>query len=184
MKRTSIIVAALGAALFLAPPRAAPAQDYTWTLAFMGGVGSALSESGGAEPGYQVGFGLQFEQQANLWLHVGQLDFETGSGVGALTDGTIDYVNVGGEYQFAESFYDSGLFIGLGAYDLESRRILPDGLLAPADSETVLGLVIGATGEFKITPNFVFLAEITGHILDADDLRVLGTAHAGLAFHF
>ncbi len=182
MKRNSILLATLAVALVAGNPAAA--QDYTWTLSFMGGIGTALSESGAAEPGFQVGFGVQSEPQANIWLHAGQLDFETGTAPGAVTDGTITYVNVGGEYQFPESFYDSGVFLGLGFYDLESRRILAEGLLAPRDSESVLGLVIGATGEFKITPNFVFMAELVGHILDSDDMRVLGTAHAGLAFHF
>ncbi len=162
----------------------AEAQDYTWTVSAMGGVGAALSESGGTEPGFQLGLALQFEPGSNVFLRLGQLDFETGSSVGAVTDGSATYAIVGGEYQFAESFYDSGLFLGLGAYDLESRRILPGDILAPATSDTVLGLALGATGEFKITPNFVFIAEIVGHVLDSDVMRVLGTAHAGLAFHF
>jgi len=180
----SLVPAALIAAIIALAPTPVQAQDYTWTLSFMGGVGSALREGGGSDGAYQVGFGLQFEPGANVWFHAGELGFETGSSVGELTDGTITYVNVGGEYQFNENYYDSGIFIGLGAYDMESRLVLEDGVLAPASSDTVIGLVLGATGEFKITPSFVFLVEITGHILDSSALRVLGTAHAGFGFHF
>ncbi len=176
--------ALLAAALFLSPA-AVRAQDYTWTLSVMGGLGGALnSGGGGAETGYQVGFGLQFEPGANVWAHVGQLDFETGTGVGQLTDGTITYFNLGGEYLFAEGYYDSGIFLGLGLYDLEARRVLAPGVLAPASSDSVLGIVLGATGEFKITPSFVVLVEISGHVLDSADLRVLGTGFAGFGFHF
>lgn len=165
-------------------PTPVQAQDYTWTLSLLGGVGSPLREGGGAEGGYQVGFGLQFEPGANVWLHAGQLDFDTGSSVGDLTNGSITYVNIGGEYQFNENYYDSGIFIGLGAYDLESRLVLAEGVLAPTSSDTVIGLVLGATGEFKITPSFIFLVEITAHILDSPNVRVLGTALAGFGLHF
>jgi hypothetical protein len=180
----SLIPVALVATIIALAPTPVQAQDYTWSLSLMGGIGSALREGGGSGGGYQVGFGLQFEPGANVWLHAGELDFETGSGVGDLADGTITDVNLGGEYQFNENYYDSGIFIGLGAYDLESRLVLAEGVLAPAASETVLGLVLGATGEFKITPSFVFLVEVTAHILDSSDVRVLGTAHAGFGLHF
>jgi hypothetical protein len=180
----SLIPAALLAAAGALVPTAGTAQDYTWTLSLMGGVGGSLSEGGSSEAAYQMGFGLQFEPHANVWLKAGELDFETGSGVGQLQRGSITYVNLGGEYQFSESYYESGLYLGLGAYDLEARRVVAEGVLLPPESDTIIGLVIGATGEFKITPSFVVLAEISGHVLDSSDLRVLGTAHFGFAFHF
>jgi sulfur-oxidizing protein SoxZ len=43
---------------------------------------------------------------------------------------------------------------------------------------------VDATGEFKFTPSFVFLVQVSGHILDSSDVRVLGTAHAGFGIHF
>jgi hypothetical protein len=175
-----VLLAAAGA-LVCSPGRA---QDYTWTLSLLGGVGGSLSDGGGSEAAYQVGFGLQFEPNANVWLKVGELDFATGSDVGELQQGSITYVNLGGEYQFSESYYESGLYLGLGAYDLEGRRVVAPDILLPRDGDTVVGLVLGATGEFKITPSFVFLAEISGHILDSSDLRVLGTAHFGFGLHF
>ena len=177
------LAAALLAAVALAPAPAR-AQDYTWTLSVLGGLGGPLSDGGGTDTGYQVGFGLQFEPGANVWAHAGQLDFDTGGNVGDLTAGTIRYVNLGGEYLFNEGYYDSGIFLGLGLYDLAARRILAPDVLAPRSSDSVLGIVLGATGEFKITPSFVVLAEISGHVLDSPDIRVLGTGFAGFGFHF
>jgi len=167
--------------LISAPARA---QDYTWTLSFMGGLGGSLSDGGSNEAAFQVGFGLQFEPEANVLVHVGQVDFDTGSLVGELADGTISYINVGGEYQFSENYYDSGVFLGLGLYEVAGRRVLTEGVLEAESTDTAIGLVIGATGEFKITPAFVFLVEISGHILDSDDIRVLGTGFVGFGFHF
>ncbi|KAA3663372.1 MAG: hypothetical protein DWQ04_10865, partial [Chloroflexi bacterium] len=57
--------------LVTAPPAAA--QDYTWTLSAMGGIGSAIRDGGGSETGFQLGFGLQFEPNANVWIKGGQL---------------------------------------------------------------------------------------------------------------
>jgi len=182
LKRLSstLIPAGLIVLIGLSLPAPAAAQDYTWTLSALGGIGSAIRDGGGSATGYQLGFGLQFEPDANVWIHAGQLGFETDF----RSDGTVSYVNVGGEYQFTESYYQSGLFLGLGVYDLESKRIFDEGVFGPVESESALGLVIGATGEFKFTPSFVFLVEITGHILDSSDVRVLGTAHAGFGIHF
>jgi hypothetical protein len=35
-----------------------------------------------------------------------------------------------------------------------------------------------------VTPKFALLVELAGHILDSDDAQILGTAHAGVAWHF
>ncbi len=186
LKQTLRTLIPVGLVVLIGLAWSAPAvgQDYTWSLSAMGGIGSAFRDGGGSDVGYQLGFGLQFEPDANVWIHAGQLDFDTGTEIGKLSDGSVTYVNIGGEYQFTESYYQSGVFLGLGAYDLEARRNLADGVFGPVKSDTLLGLVLGATGEFKFTPSFVFLVEISGHILDSDDVRVLGTAHAGFALHF
>jgi len=182
--RRSLIPAVFVTVIGVIAGAPAAAQDYTWTLSFQGGLGGSLRDGGGSEVGFQGGIGLQFEPQANVWAHVGQLDFDTGSDVGDLIDGTITYVTVGGEYQFAEGYYDSGIFMGLGIYDLEASRKLAEDVIAAPTSDSVIGIVVGATGEFKFTPSVVLLAEVSGHILDSSDTRVLGTIHIGLGFHF
>lgn len=179
-----LIPAAIVVAMALPTADRAEAQDYTWTLGIQGGIGGSLKGGGSAEASFQGGFGIQFEQQAKMWVRVGQSDFSTGSAVGDLGDGSLTYVTAGGEYQFTEAFYESGLFIGLGGYNVDGRRLLSGGVLGPSDEETVLGLALGATGEFKITPSVVVLADLTIHILDHPDLRSLGTFHVGIGFHF
>jgi hypothetical protein len=163
-------------------PGALAAQEATWTLSALGGLGTSIDESGSAGLGLQAGGALVVDRQTNIWLRVGRLEFDTGSGTGDLTDATSTYFNIGGEYQFFEGYYDSGLFLGLGAYDLDATRVGPVG--GEAVGDTVLGLVLGVSGEFKVTPKFALLVELAGHILDSDDAQILGTAHAGVAWHF
>lgn len=176
--RPPLIVVA--AALFAA---AVQAQEATWTLSALGGIGTAIDEGGSAGFGLQVGGALVVERQTNIWLRLGSLDFDTGSEPGALSDATATYLNIGGEYQFFEGYYDSGVFLGLGAYNIDATRSGAAGGAASVD-DTVLGLVVGVSGEFKVTPKFAFLVEVAGHVLDSDDAQILGTAHAGVAWHF
>lgn len=167
----------------LALPAVVRGQEFTWTLSALGGIGAPLDESGGsADVGLQVGGALVVDRQTNIWLRLGTIGFETGDGPGDLADGGADYFNIGGEYQFFEGYYDSGVFLGLGAYNIDGTRLSATGGV-PVD-DTVLGLVLGVSGEFKVTPKFAFLVEAAGHILDSDDVQVLGTVHAGVAWHF
>ena len=82
---------------------------------------------------------------------------------------SLRFVVAGGEYRFLESFYESGLFIGLGAYELEGTN-----LVGASDSESGAGLVLGATGEFEINRRVGFLIELLGdttillHRLESD----------------
>lgn len=162
-------------------PAALRAQDFTWTLSALGGIGTSIDESGSAGLGLQVGGALVVDRQTNVWLRAGTLEFDTGGDGTTLEDARATYFNIGGEYQFLEGYYDSGVFLGLGAYNLDARRV---GSSAGSLDDTVLGLVLGVSGEFRVTPNFAFLVELAGHILDSDDAQVLGTAHAGVAWHF
>lgn len=164
-------------------PAALEAQESTWTLSALGGLGAAIDEGGSAGFGLQVGGALVVDRQTNIWLRLGSVGFDTGDDAGALDDAGATYVNIGGEYQFFEGYYDSGVFLGLGAYNVDGTRI---GAVGPARDvdDTVLGLVLGVSGEFKVTPKFAFLVEVAGHVLDSDDAQVLATAHAGVAWHF
>jgi hypothetical protein len=180
--RCRLAAFALLAALAVARP--ALAQDYTWTLSLLGGAGGSLDEGGSADVGGQVGAALQLERLHNVWVHVGQLGFDTGGEAGALADAEVSYVDFGGEYLFHEGYYESGLFLGLGAYQLEGTVLGDDGAAADLLEDTVVGLVLGVSGEFKFSPSFAFLIELSGHVLDSEESRVLGMGHAGFALHF
>ncbi|MEZ5333232.1 MAG: hypothetical protein R2991_14595 [Thermoanaerobaculia bacterium] len=170
----------VGAALLV--PALLQAQEFTWTVSALGGLGTSIDNSGSADLGLQVGGALVVDRQTNIWLRVGTLGFDTGNDQGSLRDADLTYVNIGGEYQFFEGYYDSGVFLGLGAYNLDATRLGASGSTAVDD--TVLGLVLGVSGEFKVTPKFAFLVEAAGHIIDNDDAQVIGTIHAGVAWHF
>ncbi len=165
-------------------PRGMSAQDYTWTVSLLGGVGGSLDEGGSADLGGQVGAALQTERLHNVWVRAGHLGFDTGSDARSLDDGEVTYVDFGGEYQFHEGYYESGLFLGLGAYQLEGTELGIGGVPVDVLDETVIGLVLGASGEFKFSPSFAFLVELSGHVLDSDAAGVLGTGLAGFALHF
>ena len=91
----------------------------------------------------------------------------------------LDYANVAGEYRFTESYYKSGLFLGLGAY-----RIAGD-VAGVRKEETQIGAVFGADGEFGITRRLTFVIELSGHYVNfSDSARIYALAHAGLAYHF
>ncbi|MGH9464370.1 MAG: hypothetical protein ACRD0X_01905 [Thermoanaerobaculia bacterium] len=170
--------------LAAAVPRGADAQDYTWTVTLLGGVGGSLDEGGGADVGGQVAAALQLERLQSVWVRGGQLGFDTGGDAGSLADAEVTYLDFGGEYQFHEGYYESGLFLGLGAYRLEGTELGLGGVPRDVVDDTVLGLVLGASGEFKFSPRFAFLVEISGHVLDSDAAGVLGMGHAGFALHF
>ncbi len=160
------------------------AQDYTWTVSLLGGAGGSVDEGGSADLAGQVGGALQVERLQSVWMRVGQLDFDTGDEAGSLADAEVRYVNLGGEYQFHEGYYASGLFLGLGAYRLEAIELGAGGVPVRETDDTALGLVLGVSGEFQVSPSFAFLVELSGHVLDNQDARVLGMGLAGIALHF
>lgn len=170
----------VGAALLL--PAVVHAQEFTWTVSALGGLGASVDNSGSAGFGLQLGGALVVDRQTNIWLRVGSLGFDTGDEQGSLRNADLTYLDIGGEYQFFEGYYESGVFIGLGAYNLNATRVGAVG--SQSVDDTVLGLVIGVSGEFKVTPKFAFLVEADGHIIDNDDAQVIGTLHAGVAWHF
>jgi hypothetical protein len=174
------IVLLLAAAL----PREANAQDYTWTLSLLGGVGGSLDKGGSAGFGGQLGAALHLERTHTVWVRGGRFGFDTGADAGSLADATVTYLDLGGEYQFHEGYYESGLFLGLGAYQLEGTELGVGGVPRDVLDDTVIGLVLGASGEFKFSPSFAFLVEISGHVVDSDAVGVLGMGHAGFALHF
>jgi hypothetical protein len=84
-----------------------------------------------------------------------------------------------GEYRFTESFYESGLYIGLGLYSLDGLS-----LIGGSFTEESVGLVLGISGEFVLTDRVGFLLEVSGHATNLDTVDTLAMAHAGVAIHF
>jgi len=173
---------AAAAALLAAVPGAAAAQQlFNFTASALGGIGGAVD----AEPGdgignrsYQLGFAVVTEPSTLVGLRLGTIDFGSGQ-VGNLVDASLNYLTVAGEYRFQESYFDSGLYLGLGGYQLEGTR-----LGGGSDDKTAIGLVVGATGEFTLNRHLGVLIELSGHYSDLDEAKFFGMVQGGLAFHF
>lgn len=170
---------AFGVTLFALPAQVA-AEDSVYSFNLWGGLGGPVDQdnAGLSNSSYQLGFSVQPEDQLLVGLRVGQIDMG-GESIGDLFDPTIDYATVVGEYRFTESFYESGLFIGLGLYRLDGVQ-----LVGGSATDESVGLVLGISGEFVLTDRVGFLLEASGHFVRFDSVDTLVMGHAGFAIHF
>ncbi|MCP4202189.1 MAG: hypothetical protein GY769_09660 [bacterium] len=166
--------------LVLALPATAAAESSVYSFNLWAGVGGSMDEdeAGLSNSTYQLGFSVQPEDQLLVGLRVGELDLGGGL-IGGSIDTSLDYATVVGEYRFTETFYESGLFIGLGLYSLDG--VLP---LGQGFTEESVGLALGISGEFVLTSRFGFLLELSGHLTNLDSVDTLVMGHAGVAIHF
>ena len=164
----------------LALPPSLSAADSVFSLGLMAGVGGSLDEdeAGLSNQSFQIGFSVEPEDQLLIGLRVGQLDLSDGL-VGGSVDTTIDYATAVGEYRFTESFYESGLFIGLGVYRFDGVSFLGEDL-----SEEAIGLAVGISGEFVLTRTAGLVLELSGHLTNLDTVDTLLMGHVGVAIHF
>lgn len=170
------------ACLLLLPATAHAQEPYSVTVGLLGGIGGsddAEPASGFDNRGLQLGLALLTEPGVLIGLRGGRLELgDDGEAFGPLLDAQLDYLTIAGEYRYRESFYESGLYLGLGAYRLE-------GLLGQREEEeTAPGFVLGVTGEFTIVRRLAVLVELSGHYVDLDAAQLFGMAHAGLELRF
>jgi hypothetical protein len=169
--------------LLLALPGAARAQElYSYSLGLLGGIGGSPDAEPGdgfGNTGYQLNLGMLTERRTLVSLRAGQLTLDQEDRFGSFTDADLTYATIGGEYKFRETFYDSGLFVALGGYRLQGD----DGFGGDRD-DTSLGLSIGATGEFRLNRYLGILIELSGHVVDLEEVQFFGMAHGGLSVHF
>jgi hypothetical protein len=168
-------------AAVLAAPAGAGAQElYHFPASALGGFGGSLDADRGdglGNPSFQLGLSMVTEARTHVGLRIGQIGFD--EPLESIDDADLTYLTLGGEYRFDRSYYQSGVYLGLGGYRLEGTR--PDG--SDAD-DTVLGMVLGLTGEFEINPNFGVLVEFSGHWADLEDTKAFAQGLGGIAFHF
>ena len=184
-RRPFVAVALFSLALGLAaaPGPAAAQELYLFSASALGGVGGSLDAEPGdslGNVGYQLGFSMLTEPRTHVGVRIGELGLDDDELFGPLSDASLLYATVAGEYRYAHSYYDSGVYLGLGGYRLEGNDVFTG---ADAD-ETSLGAVLGVTGEFTITRRVAFLVELSGHWVDFDDQQVFLMGHGGLVVHF
>jgi hypothetical protein len=174
------------AGLLLAPVAARAQELYTFTGSLLLGLGGSFDESdaGFANPSFQLGFSNVIEKRTHVGFRLGYVGFGSDNYVGELKGADLAYLNVSGEYRsarssFSGSFVESGVYIGLGGYQLSGET---DGGIS--DSETAIGLVLGLTGDIEVSRSFAVRIELSGHILSSNVARYIGLAQVGVAYRF
>jgi len=174
----SALLAGLLAAVLAGP---VAAQEHLFRAALFTGLGGAFD----AEPSddldhssYQLGFSWTIEPDVLVGVRYGELGWDADEALGPRLGSDLQYLTAAGEYLFNEGYYRSGLYFGLGWYQLEEDAV------AEISSDSAIGLVLGLTGDFRLTDRFSILVELSGHYTDLEDADILGMGHAGIAFHF
>ena len=178
-KPVLILSFALGLLVAFGAPQHGVAQSNTFSIALMGGLGGSFDaepDTGLDNTGLQVRFTMELDLRTDFAVRVGKMDLEGESSVPGLFDSELTYLTLAGEYAFPAGYYESGLFIGLGLYDLSGDLFIPD--------EDGIGLTVGASGEFRITDRFFAVVEFSGHYADLDYAQFFAMGHAGVGFRF
>lgn len=163
----SVLVTLILATLCFSP--GAEAQTLDLSLgAFVGFGGSPDSDSYSGS-GFQLLAAVELTNDTLTGLRIGELGVDLESGF----ESDLTYLTLGTEYRRDADYYESGLLIGIGYYQLDGGGIDDDSL----------GLNLGVTGEFKINKRFSAVVEFSGHYADFDDLQIFFMGHAGLVFH-
>jgi hypothetical protein len=170
------------AGLLLLPGAARAQEPYNFSVAALGSIGGSLDVEPGddlSNTGFQLNLSMITDPRTHVGVRIGQLGLDAEDFFGSLTEADLTYVTVGGEYRFDETWYDSGIYLGLGGYRLEGTDF------GGGDSrDTSLGLTIGLTGEFKVNHWLGVLLELSGHYVDFEEAQVFGMGHGGIAVHF
>jgi hypothetical protein len=168
--------------LLALPGAARAAEEYTYTVGVLGGLGGSYDVDQGDgfdNSGYQVNLSMVTEPRTHVGLRLGKLNLDNSEFFGSLRDADLTYATLGGEYRFQESYYESGVYLGLGGYRLRGAH--NDG---SSGDQTSVGVTVGITGEVTINRWFGILLELSGHYVNLDEAKIFGMAHGGLAVHF
>lgn len=175
--RTAIVPAVATVLLLLAGAAAAEAQErYSYAVSLGPTFGGSLDgepDGGLDHAGFLANFSWRTQPRTSVGVRLGSMDL-SGDRVGALVSPTLRYATIAGEYRFNDVYYESGVFMGLGLYELG------DGV----ESDTGVGLTLGVTGDFPIDERFSIKVELTGHYADLDAASTHAAVHAGLAYQF
>lgn len=175
--RAAVVPALATVLLLLAGAASAGAQgQYSYTLSLGPTFGGSLDgepDGGLDNAGFLANFSWRTEPRTSVGVRIGSTDL-SGDQVGTLAGPTFRYATIVGEYRFNDLYYESGVFMGLGVYQLD------DGV----QSEEGVGLTLGVTGDFPINERFSVVVELAGHYADLDAASTHATVHAGVAYHF
>jgi hypothetical protein len=166
-------------ALVLGAAGSASAQNSVFSLALSGGFAGSLDEDTGfSNATFQARFAIETAQHQFLAFRLGRMDY-SGASFSLLTEATIDYLTVAGEYMFTEGNYESGFFLGLGLYDVTGVQV--DG---KDGNQASIGIIVGAAGEFDVAESWFVYGEAAFHYVNLDAAQMFADVQIGLGFRF
>lgn len=181
VRRVGWGIAALVAAGLLAPAPLEAQEDYTVSVGLFYGLGDSLdADEGGGDDTFQLAASLVTDRRTRLGIRYGELSFSNDTVFNDVTNPDLSFVTIAGEYRFPETYFESGVYLGLGAYKLDGRRIST----GEGFDDSAFGAVVGVTGEFSISRRFGFVVEGAGHYADLQPAQIFITGHAGFIFRF
>jgi hypothetical protein len=157
------------------------AQSTTlWRVGLAAGIGG--TEDADVSPGYdasvlQLTLGMNGEAGTSLVARIGSMDFD-GEQINSLVDPEMRWATLGGEYRFRGRWFESGLFLALGGYQLEGD------FAGVSEDETAWGLSFGSTAEWRLSQHFSVDAELSGHWADFDQAQIFLVGLVGVSVHF
>ncbi|MEL7059747.1 MAG: hypothetical protein AAGN46_06945 [Acidobacteriota bacterium] len=174
MARRIFALGALALGLvFAASPAAAQVNRFNYAVGAFGGIGGSPETDEFGEASFQGLFAVDIAHRTWFTVRAGQLEIDDTDETRA---GDLSYLTLTGEYRMPTDFYESGLFLGLGFYDVESD----DGVV----TDDALGVTLGVTGDFQLTPRWSIVVELSGHWADLDDVQGFIMGHGGVVFRF
>ncbi len=162
--------------LGLLPTASSAQQPSTYTAGLAVGIGGATDadpSTGYDDFGFQAFFAMEVQSYTQFVTRLGRLSLDSKD---STVDGDLTYLTVAGEYTFNAGSYESGLFLGLGYYDLSTNFLAGD--------DSALGLTLGTTGDFRLTDRLSLYIELSGHWADLDYAQFFVMGLAGVAYHF
>lgn len=167
-------------ALLLGAAPARAIEPYLLKVSLLGGVGGPIDASepdpGLSNRSLQLNLGLLTEPHQMLQFRLGRLDFNGEDRIGDTLSPQLTYASLSGEYVVERSYYDSGLFLGLGAY-----RLSGDDLAGRSHEHTTIGGTLGADADFELNRWFSIVGELALHWAQFDGATFFATAQGGVA---
>ncbi len=171
------LVTLLGLLLAVLWPVASQAQNtHTFRVGLMAGLGGASEDELDYDLtnfSWQAVFSMRIEPSTLWGVRVGQVDLDSGADI---FDSELNYLTLTGEYLYADRFYESGLYLGLGFYDFDGGPAL--------SSDNALGVVVGVTGSFELAKRFDLLTELSIHYADLNATQFFILGHVGVGYRF
>jgi len=179
--RWYVLVLALAALAWSTPARAQ--TDYTFRLALLGGVGGPVDSDDDKDfdhQAFQLEAGMVINQGTLAVLRYGTLDLDGDDPYEGLENAELQYVNIAGEYRFDQTYYDFGIYLGLGSYKIDG-----DPIPGADEGQTAVGIAFGVNGDFDITRHFFVTAGASAHYVFFDERsNIYANALVGVAARF